>query len=346
MKGTGKTIVGELISQEISSIFSENDYQLMFNHINNRVHETPDTFDTSLSYNIGERVIYANQVWNCKYVISEPGEWTGDGNWELDTNYDTREIVDTSVIDNNGYSGKIWPIGENKIVPEDEELVSEDTGWAYIRGQTYKVSDDDTELIPTVGSQRYGISDLPTHKYVSKNLIGVIIQVDQTTWEFKYLKTNRMDVIETTTNIQEAYQFKGNKVLQTDETAYEWIERAVGNPYNHSRSDFTVIPYLQLQTNEDTHEVEYDTKKVASSNKVILDNTDEKYVSSVPTPGKFCVRHIGEGDDRFVFLTYEKSLDENNQALPSRFEIKDERPFDLPTTSLVNLDIYERSIRG
>jgi gentisate 1,2-dioxygenase len=98
-------------------------------------------------------------------------------------------VVDNSVIDNPGYSDRIWPLGEPKIIT-DGELISENRGWTYIRGQTYKVSDNDLQLIPTTGSQRYDIAGVESHKYEEKHAIAVRVPApgdNPTTWQYQFL---------------------------------------------------------------------------------------------------------------------------------------------------------------
>ena len=90
------------------------------------------------------------------------------------------EIVDNSVVENNGYADKIWPIGE-AINKGDGELVNVNRGQTYIRGQLYKISDDDTKLLPLTGSQEYDIKkDVLIHAYENIPVIKVLVPIDGT----------------------------------------------------------------------------------------------------------------------------------------------------------------------
>jgi hypothetical protein len=66
------------------------------------------------------------------------------------------EIIDPSVVDNPGPPDGIWQLGEDPVFTAGE-LVNENRGQTYIRGQLYNVSDDDNWLNPSIGSQKYEI---------------------------------------------------------------------------------------------------------------------------------------------------------------------------------------------
>ena len=84
-------------------------------------------------------------------------------------------------MENYGYEDKdkIWPIGE-AINKGDGELVNVNRGQTYIRGQLYKISGDDTKLLPLTGSQEYDIQNVLIHAYENIPVIKVLVPVDGT----------------------------------------------------------------------------------------------------------------------------------------------------------------------
>ena len=77
---------------------------------------------------------------------------------------DREEVVDTYVVDNPGYEDNIWPLLEDPR-PTDGEIASYDRGWTYIRGELYKIEDEDKtnpKVVPTTGSTEYDIVEVET----------------------------------------------------------------------------------------------------------------------------------------------------------------------------------------
>ena len=73
--------------------------------------------------------------------------------------------------------------------------------------------------------------------------------------------------------------------------------------------------------------------KVATSENVVL---TKKQVTD-----KFTLHSVGYGDDKQLFLTYNK-----DPRLPSRFDVEGVVDFNIDVSSIVNLKEYERSIRA
>ena len=73
--------------------------------------------------------------------------------------------------------------------------------------------------------------------------------------------------------------------------------------------------------------------KVATSENVVL---TKKQVTD-----KFTLHSVGSGDDKQLFLTYNK-----DPRLPSRFDVEGVVDFNIDVSSIVNLKEYERSIRA
>ena len=66
------------------------------------------------------------------------------------------EVIDNSVVDNPRKPNGIWPLGEDPVIT-DGELVNENRGQTYIRGQLYNVSNDDGKLEFPTGGVAYTI---------------------------------------------------------------------------------------------------------------------------------------------------------------------------------------------
>ena len=126
-------------------------------------------------------------------------------------------------MENYGYADKIWPL-KGEIRNDSGEPPNVNRGWTYIRGQTYKVSEDDTKLEPVTGSQEYEINyKVQSNNYESKYVIQVLVPIvsgTTKTWMFKYLNKASFASIggDLTDDISKAHQF------QDETTANSWIE--------------------------------------------------------------------------------------------------------------------------
>ena len=82
-----------------------------------------------------------------------------------------------------------------------------------------------------------------------------------------------------------------------------------------------------------TLETDKEYRKVATSHNVVL--TKDQVTD------KFTLHSMGSGDDKRLFLTYNK-----NSLYPSRFEVEGVVDFNKDVLDIVNLNEYERSIRA
>ena len=128
-----------------------------------------------------------------------------------------------------------------------------------------------------------------------------------------------------------------------EDGAYKWIEtffdgqdeRIVnvldGSTTTYSNVNFTradMSPYLWQTIEPGGREC-----KVATSDNVVLTNNQ--------VTDKFTLHSMGSGDDKQLFLTYNK-----NPLYPSRFDVEGVSDFNIDASNIVNLNEYERSIRA
>lgn len=269
------------------------------------------------------------------------------------------QVIDNSIVGNPGMEDSIWPI--SKPIPDQSdlpgELVSVSRGWTYIRGQTYKVDDenlDNQKLVPINGSLEYDIVDVPANKYDTKNVLGVLIATTtgsgssaKTTYEFKYYKSHETTTVSGQNKVKFTFTDDKSSAKQFDlerNTAYEWREMLFNeyadsegkitdnNEKVYSRDNFGVFVNRTLLT-------EYEVKKVASGPTVLI----EKNKTFGGEIGKFTLRALGTGRSRDLFLTY--NYDTSSNGLPSRFRVKGEVNKDIVVDDLINIEEYERSTR-
>ena len=170
-----------------------------------------------------------------------------------------------------------------------------------------------------------------------KTVVGVLVPTTMTsggntttTWDFKYLKQKDLGTLDLCDDISQAFRFETTNVHPGDKnTADDWIEAFVNAPpegySDYTRNNFSVTSYSPLSS-------ENEVKKVATSSNVVASRT---YVNEM-----FNINSMGSGEDRNVFLTHKRI-----EGLPSRFAVKGQSVLNLNTSELINLGVYERSIR-
>lgn len=224
----------------------------------------------------------------------------------------TKEIIDNSVVDNPDQSYGIWQLGTSKVLTAGE-LINENRGQTYIRGQLYNVSDDDEWLNPSTGSQRYAIQPLPTNAFDSKIVIQVLVPSTSNKFQLNYLKSwvEDSNILTFTTNPAEAQQFDTTKKVDS------WIERFFGTDNYKTIDDKTYFRSYFGYYNYPQFAEDPETKNIAASDVVLV---EKSYVYE-----HFSIDSIGSGNDRKVFLKHIES-----PGLPSRFHAKskDEKTFD------------------
>lgn len=305
-------ITKELVSAHIADIFKYDDYANMFVYINNSISGDDDI---------------------------------------VDADSDTRVVIDNAVEDNPEMEDHIWPLGVDYIIPEGGSLVSINRGWTYIRGQTYRVSDDDNQLVPNTSGEGYGIRELTLNRYDLDYVVGILVPVQSgrnpREWEFKYLKTTSIfetpdhkPILDNTIlgdDIASACSFATESDANTwKETSFfnkyptqgEYVEDSMGRQYK--RFNIGVFPRQTLKDD--------DTKKVATSERVIFSKNDVLEM--------FRMNSMGSGLTKKLFLTYIVQTDpDTGEPLPSRFHVKSSDKMKIVTDEIVNIEEYERSLK-
>jgi len=164
--------------------------------------------------------------------------------------------------------------------------------------------------------------------------MGVIVPPlsGQTTWNFKYLKSDGFDSLgDLTDDIEQAKLFNLDSGSQDGTNA--WIERFFNEQVERQVSGRVFKRDYFGGFQKSTRLDERKMKHVTKSDNVIVTRQD--------VMDGFTMCSLGDGEDKTVFLAHKRT-----GSLPSRFHVKSTTQMDLDVSKLLNLSLYERGLRS